>query len=110
MQGLLGLFRGREEACAFEALARRTFASNPEALPPRVRDALLPVWLEDIAREAVYVGGRGPTMDRLLIDLPTSHLTGMHFGDHSRWGLETRAADLAAGRFAAVEWWTTHGR
>lgn len=87
-----------------ELQARRLYTEDPESLPERTAKALLPVWEEDAAREVVYVGNAPgddlPNPWPCLLLLPSSDLTGVAFGEGTRWAVHVSPEDLEDGYFA----------
>lgn len=114
-KGLIGFGKGQTHAQAYESLARRAYTHAPEILPEAVRTPLETIWAATAANEPVFVGdsvSEGGPMSTypVLLDLPTSDLTGMHFGDVSRWILEVPLTELVEGKTVGASARTTHGQ
>ncbi len=95
----------KRQAALIDAHARAVYVTAPDALPQALRAALEPVWAFDAQAERAHMGGATPehfVYDRaedpvLLLELPTSDLTGRMFGDMNSFGVFISPEALKSG-------------
>jgi hypothetical protein len=104
----------RDLPAAIETYARQLYTRDPEALPDEIRALFAPIWETQCRETVVFMGlnhpgqdGRQP--DARLIDLPPNPLTGVTFGDMSRFYVDLPALALNAQDWTKAQSQDTHG-
>jgi hypothetical protein len=100
----------------FEAQARRLYADGAHLLPEALRRTLEPIWQAETALTWIFSGsteGIDPPFaddDARLIDMPSSRLTGLTFGDLSRWCVTIPPEALGTRHFDQAAALSSHGQ
>ncbi len=99
----------------YAAQARRLYADQAHLLPEALRRTLEPLWQAEAALIWIFAG----TTDKIdppfaqdnarLIDMPSSRLTGLTFGDLSRWCVTITPEALGTRQFDQADAQSPHG-
>lgn len=98
-----------------EAQARRLYADQAHLLPEVLRRTLESVWQSEAALTWIFAGTTDKIdppfagYDARLIDMPSSRLTGLTFGDLSRWCVTITPEALGTGQFDQANALSSHG-